>query len=152
MISCEKEKNIESKNCDSDATTKSFSSFSDISYCYIKSRDGQLSTNTITGVTLDGTKTINKDDIFIYKTNKNNYGKLQAISIDENDNFAITFRAVTYSNDGSVLKEGTIKVRGTFGCDLDNMQEKSGDDFWWERTSDYETLISPFDGFKIVKL
>lgn len=70
-----------------------------------------------------------KGSVFVYKTSEDNYGKLEIIDIDKNDNYKTTFRYVTYASDGSILSQSNnFTVRGTYTCDLDNGTEEGTDD------------------------
>ena len=70
-----------------------------------------------------------KGSVFIYKTSEGNYGKLEIIDIDNNDNYKTTFRYITYANDGSIMSQSNhFSVRGTYTCDLDNGTEEGTDD------------------------
>ncbi len=70
-----------------------------------------------------------KGSVFVYKTSEGNYGKLEIIDIDKNDNYKTTFRYVTYAPDGSILSQSdNFSVRGTYICDLDKGTEEGTDD------------------------
>ncbi len=67
--------------------------------------------------------------VYVYKTSEGNYGKLEIIGIDKNDNYKTTFRYVTYGQDGNILSQSdNFSVRGTYTCDLDNGTEEGTDD------------------------
>lgn len=148
---CEKEieDNETAPKCES-TNNAEISTFSEITYCHISNQQSSLSAANVTAVLLDGTKIMNENDVYIYKTSEGRFGKLQVTEIDENNNFSITFNAVTYNIDGSIRAEKSVMVRGTWTCDLDNLKE-IGDDFWWERTSDSETILNTDENFTIAK-
>ncbi len=93
--------------------------------------------------------------VFVYKTSEGNYGKLEIIDIDKNDNYKTTFRYVTYSTDGNILSQSNhFSVRGTYTCDLDNGTEEGTEDnaadFQIDREGDMSTSIGCYNEAAIV--
>ncbi len=91
-----------------------------------------------------------KGSVFVYKTSEGNFGKLEIINIDKNNNYKTTFRYVTYSPDGSILSQSDhFSVRGTYICDLDNGTEEGTDDaaadFQISREDDMTTSIGCYN-------
>ena len=96
-----------------------------------------------------------KGSVFVYKTSEGNYGKLEIIDIDKNNNYKTTFRYVTYSPDGSILSQSdNFSVRGTYTCDLDNGTEEGTEDnaadFQIDREGDMSTSIGCYNEAAIV--
>ncbi len=88
--------------------------------------------------------------VFVYKTSEGNYGKMEIIAIDKNDNYKTTFRYVTYASDGSILSQSNnFTVRGTYTCDLDNGTEEGTDDnavdFQIDREDNMNTRIGCYN-------
>ena len=98
---------------------------------------------------------VNKGDVFIYQTSDGNYGKLEILNIDKNNNYKTTFRYVTYASDGSILSQSdNFSVRGTYTCDLDNGTEEgtSGDeeDFQVSREDQTNTRLDCYNDAAII--
>ncbi len=95
-----------------------------------------------------------KGSVFIYKTSEGNYGKLEIIDIDKNDNYKTTFRYVTYANDGSIVSQSDhFSIRGTYTCDLDNGTEEGtpekAADFQLGREDNMNTRFDSYNGAAI---
>ena len=93
--------------------------------------------------------------VFVYKTSEGNYGKMEIIAIDKNDNYKTTFRYVTYASDGSILSQSSnFPVRGTYTCDLDNGTEEGTDDnaadFQIDREDNMNTRIGCYNEAAII--
>ncbi len=96
-----------------------------------------------------------KGSVFVYKTSEGNYGKLEIIDIDKNNNYKTTFRYVTYSPDGSILSQSdNFSVRGTYTCDLDNGTEEGTEDnaadFQMSREDNLTTSIGCYNDAAIL--
>ncbi len=96
-----------------------------------------------------------KGSVFIYKTSEGNYGKLEIIDVNKNDNYKTTFRYVTYAGDGSIVSQSNnFSVRGTYTCDLDNGTEEgtpdNAVDFQLSREDNMNTRLDSYNGAAIV--
>ncbi len=84
--------------------------------------------------------------VIIYRTNFANYGKLEILEIDKEENPGITFKYVTYNYDDTILSQSeNTKVKGTYTFDLDengNEAERYEKDFWLEY--DFDKKITYF--------
>ena len=98
---------------------------------------------------------VKKGDVFIYKTSDGNYGKLEILNVDKNNNYNTTFRYITYAKDGSILSQSdNFSVRGTYTCDLDNgTEEGTSDDnvdFQLGRESSTNTRLDCYNGASVI--
>jgi len=89
----------------------------------------------------------NAGDIILFVTNQGRYGKLEVISVNANDNYKLTFKAVTYENTGVVHSQTSqLAIRGTWLCDLDTMSEidegTEAEDFWIQRETQTNTNLT----------
>lgn len=89
----------------------------------------------------------NTGDLILYVTNEGRYGKFEVISVNANENYKLTFKAVTYENNGSVHSQTSLlAIRGTWLCDLDTMSEidegTAAEDFWLEKATQTDTNLT----------
>jgi hypothetical protein len=96
----------------------------------------------------------NIDDVFVYKTNENRYGKLQVIDIFEAENNKFQFRATVFNADGSVFNiTDSLQIRLSYFCDLDSLIEtgnKTTRDFWWSGANEDDTYLAPQNNAKYI--
>jgi outer membrane protein OmpA-like peptidoglycan-associated protein len=98
---------------------------------------------------------VHKGDVFIYKTSEGNYGKLEILNVDKNNNYNTTFRYITYAKDGRILSQSdNFTVRGTYTCDLDNGTEEGTSDgnvdFQVGRESSTNTRLDCYNGASVI--
>lgn len=94
----------------------------------------------------------NIDDVFVFKTNENRYGKLQVIDIFEAEDNKLQFRATVFNADGSVFDTtDSLQIRLSYSCDLDSLIEtgnKTTRDFKWEGATEDDTYLTPKNNAK----
>ena len=121
-------------------------SYADLSLTNIKAKEAQMSVAPLV-ISNSGGIYFKAGDILFYKTSLGNFGKMEVISVDQADNYKLTFKAVTYKTDGTILSScTTLSIRGTWLCDLDTMTEVEEDgtqDFWVERVTPTDTNLEP---------
>ena len=121
-------------------------SYADLSLANIKAKEAQMSVAPLV-ISNSGGIYFKAGDILFYKTSLGNFGKMEVISVDQADNYKLTFKAVTYKTDGTMLSScTTLSIRGTWLCDLDTMTEVDEDgtqDFWVERLNPTDTNLEP---------
>ena len=121
-------------------------SYADLSLANIKAKEAQMSVAPLV-ISNSGGIYFKAGDILFYKTSLGNFGKMEVISVDQADNYKLTFKAVTYKTDGTILSScTTLSIRGTWLCDLDTMTEVDEDgtqDFWVERVTPTDTNLEP---------
>jgi len=86
--------------------------------------------------------------IILYATSQGNFGKMEILNIDKNDNYKLTAKYITYSPNGSVLSQANhIEVKGTYRCDLDKANTEdvtdADEDFQWGRQDETTTVMWP---------
>ena len=113
--------------------------------------NGNIQVANQSGVVLGNGTTI------IYGTSDGNLGKMEVLDVDQNDNYKLTVRYVTYNDDGSVhSKSNHLEIGGTYTCDLDegNTEDlmSSEEDFWLSRSGAKEAKIEQMEntGFYVV--
>ncbi|MDE5418252.1 OmpA family protein [Labilibaculum sp. DW002] len=113
--------------------------------------NGNIQVANQSGVVLGNGTTI------IYGTSDGNLGKMEVLNVDENDNYKLTVRYVTYNDDGSVhSKSNNLEIGGTYTCDLDEGNTEnlmsSEEDFWLSRSGAKEAKIEQMEntGFYVV--
>ncbi|PKQ65806.1 hypothetical protein BZG02_02025 [Labilibaculum filiforme] len=102
--------------------------------------NGNIPVSNQSGILLKNGTTI------IYGTSDGYLGKMEVLDVDENDNYKLTVRYITYNNDGSVhSKSDRLEIGGTYTCDLDKGSTEgmisSEEDFWLSRPGAKETTI-----------
>lgn len=137
-------------------------SFSDITLAMIEREEATFTTNSIPISDEAGIK-CKVGDIFLYKTNKGKFGKMEILSINKAENYKLTFRVKTFHNGNEieVLTSNGLIVRGTYPCNLDSPLHEFGEitdldnfglsDFKNERQTTTNTIISPENGAKFIK-
>lgn len=61
-----------------------------------------------------------KGTVIIYATSGGKFGKMEILDVDENNNYELTIKYVTFNYNGSVYSESSkMQIEGTYGCDLD---------------------------------
>ncbi|MRT93142.1 OmpA family protein [Ancylomarina sp. 16SWW S1-10-2] len=103
-------------------------------------QSGNIEVANQSGVVLENGTTI------IYSTSDGYLGKMEILNVDEQDNYKLTIRFVTYNNDGSVHSESNhLEIQGTYTCDLDKGKSdgliSSEEDFWLSRQGAKEATI-----------
>lgn len=103
----------------------------------------------------DGSSNLNPGRIYVYYTSGGRYGKMEIVSFTKTEVITVIpplsyyntlkINYVTYNSDGSVYKTGSsLRIRGTYSCDLDTGTEtSSGADFWWSINSDTIRSLVP---------
>ncbi len=89
-----------------------------------------------------------KGTIILYATSDGNFGKMQILDIDKEDNYKLTVKYVTYNYNGSIHSQSNnLEVPGTYTCDLDkgNIEDvlRSDEDFWFNKADKTTTSIKP---------
>ncbi|BAX79637.1 hypothetical protein ALGA_1251 [Labilibaculum antarcticum] len=114
-------------------------------------QSGNIEVANQSGVVLQNGTTI------IYGTSDGYLGKMEVLDVDQNDNYKLTVRYVTYDDNGSVhSKSDHLEIGGTYTCDLDKGKTEdlisSEEDFWLNRSDDKSTTIvqSENTGFYVV--
>jgi len=120
--------------------------FADLTVADIKAKEAQMSEAPLVISNSAGIY-FKAGDILFYKTSLGNYGKMEVISVNQAENYKLTFKAVTFKPDGTLLSSGSsLAIRGTWLCDLDAMAEVEEDgtqDFWVERINPTDTNLEP---------
>ncbi|HNW52686.1 MAG TPA: hypothetical protein PKN21_00380, partial [Bacteroidales bacterium] len=87
-------------------------SYADLSLANIKAKEAQMSVAPLV-ISNSGGIYFKAGDILFYKTSLGNFGKMEVISVDQADNYKLTFKAVTYKADGTMLSScTTLSIRG----------------------------------------
>jgi outer membrane protein OmpA-like peptidoglycan-associated protein len=103
-------------------------------------QSGNIEVANQSGVVLQNGTTL------IYGTSDGYLGKMEVLDVDQNDNYKLTIRYVTYNDNGSVhSKSDHLEIGGTYTCDLDKGKTEdlisSEEDFWLNRSDDKSTTI-----------
>ncbi len=127
--------------------------FSEIKMSTIQAKETELSTSSI--IATSNTASWQANDVFVFKTSDNLYGKFQVVSIDPANNFKIIMNVTVYNSDGSVkIANSAFGVRGTYTCDLDLLIEGAAGsivDFHWNRLTGNFTNFDPKNNAKFAK-
>jgi hypothetical protein len=119
----------------------------------IKLVEASMSTESINAINAEGMEW-NIDDVFVFKTSENRYGKLQAIDIPEEENNKFQFRATVFNANGSIYKSSNfLEIRGTYSCDLDELTESTTllqRDFNWEIDLNSDVNLVPTNNAKYI--
>lgn len=114
-------------------------------------QNGNIEVANQSGVVLENGTTI------IYGTSDGNLGKMEVLDVDQNDNYKLTIKYITYNNDGSVHSESDhLEIGGTYTCDLDKGRTEdlisSEEDFWLSRSGAKEAKIEQMEntGFYVI--
>ncbi|MFM9908347.1 MAG: hypothetical protein ACKVOW_03305 [Chitinophagaceae bacterium] len=144
--SCKKDKNT-ALPMDPPATN-----FSEIKMSHIQTKEPAMASNEIVASDKNGVLWQVKD-VYVFRTNEKRYGKFQVLNINMADNYALTIKAIVYNTDGSEkLSINTLKIRGTWLCDLDLLIESDiNSDFFWERNTKTDTNLEPRNEAKFAK-
>jgi hypothetical protein len=117
----------------------------------IKLVEASMNTDLIQATSGEGLEW-NIDDVFVYKTNENRYGKLQVINIIEDENHKFQFRATVFNADGSVFNSiNLLEIRASYTCDLDALVEiglSQLRDFQWVKANSVDVYLNPIDNAK----
>lgn len=128
--------------------------FGSIEVAHIKRHEGRMATTAIMSTNEEGI-IWNTGDVFLYRTKSGAYGKFQVVEINHLQHFKLTLKAVTYAADGTVArKSDELVVKGTWSCDLDNLEEVTDDrqaDFFWSRHDEAVTYFEPSNNARFVK-
>ena len=117
--------------------------FDEISRDEIIAFEGYLGSGDIPAIVADE-RVVQNGDIIVFKTDQGNYGKFEVVDIDMNNLDQLTINAVTYAQDGSVLKSGELVINGTWTVDFDTFEiGTTPHDMHWRRLTDTETNFSP---------
>ena len=128
--------------------------YADIVLADIKSKEAGMTT---AGLVISNSSGIlfKAGDILVYKTNLGNYGKMEIVSVQQDENYKLTFKAITFKPDGTLLSQTTgLSIRGTWLCDLDTMtevEETGLQDFWNERINATDTQLTPKENAAFVR-
>lgn len=119
----------------------------------IKLVEASMSTESSNAINAEGMEW-NIDDVFVFKTNENRYGKLQVIDILEAENNKFQFRATVFNANGSIYKSSNfLEIRGTYNCDLDELTESTTllqRDFNWEIEINSDVNLVPTNSAKFI--
>ena len=114
-------------------------------------QSGNIEVANQSGVVLKNGTTI------IYGTSDGYLGKMEVLDVDENDNYKLTIKYVTYNDNGSVhSKSDHLEIGGTYTCDLDKGKTedliRSEEDFWLSRSGAKEAKIEQMEntGFCVI--
>jgi hypothetical protein len=117
----------------------------------IKLVESSMSIASIQATSAEGLEW-NIDDVFVYKTNENRFGKLQVIDIFEAEDNKFQFRATVFNADGSVFDTtDSLQIRLSYFCDLDSLIEtgnKTTKDFLWSGATEDDTYFNPQNNAK----
>jgi hypothetical protein len=128
--------------------------FNEINMSTIQAKETAMVTTPIVATNANGF-VWQPNDVYIFKTEQNRFGKLQVVSIDAANNNKLTLNAIVYNTDGTVkLTNNALVVRGTWLCDLDLLAETTTlilSDFHWIRVNTTTTEFTPQNAAKFVK-
>ncbi len=140
---------------DETPTSHTPKNYTEITLEHIKAKESTMVSTEITASNSSGL-VLKTDDVLVFKTSENRYGKLQIISIDPIDNYKLTIRIYLFANDGSnYLSTNSLEIHGTYLCDLDIIAEMSDEmpsvDFHWNRLTVSDTKLTPKNNAKFMK-
>jgi len=129
-------------------------SFADLTVADIKAKKAQMSAAPLV-ISNSGGIYFKAGDILVYKTNLGNYGKMEIVSVQQDENYKLTFKAITFKPDGTLQSQSSgLSIRGTWLCDLDTMtevEETGVQDFWNERINETDTQFTPKENAAFIR-
>lgn len=142
-------------NCSKDDSDPAPKNYDDLKRSDIVAIESDMVTGNIT-TTNDSGPVWQPGDVIVYKTNEGRYGKFEILDITQAENYKLTVKCTTYTDNGSVfISTNNLIIRGTYLCDLDVVTENGVEtvlnDFHWNRQTATLTYLTPKNGAKFVK-
>jgi len=85
--------------------------------------------------------------IILFITTDGDFGKMEIVSINPEENYKISFNYTVYNNNGSVKTSmDNFGLRGTWAFDFDKGNDEAvryENDIWSHRIDNFKTYLSP---------
>jgi hypothetical protein len=107
--------------------------YEEIKMSNIQAKESTLTEINTTIISISVGNVWKDNDVFIFKTNENRFGKFQLLSMSASATNSFSIKATVYNTDGTEKSStNLLNIRKTYLCNLDNMQEvlaNAGGDF-----------------------